>query len=107
MKEIPLSTDPLFVQTTALSGRDYVFNFAWNARESAWYFDMADQDGDPILLSIKVTVGFPLGARCLDTRMPPGVLMAVDLTGQDLDPELEDLGTRVRLMYIEPGDTPS
>lgn len=107
MKEISLSTDQLFTQTTTLSGSDFIFTFSWNAREGAWYFDLADQDGVPILLSIKITVNWPFGARCLDPRMPPGILAAVDLTEQDLDPELEDLGNRVRLMYIEPGDKPS
>lgn len=102
MITIPVSNTPNFTQVTTLSGRDYVLTFHWNAREAAWYMDVADQDEVGITLSRKVTVGFPLITRCVDERRPPGMLMAVDTTGGSADPGLDDFGTRVQLLYFEP-----
>lgn len=102
MITIPLSTDQLFSQVTTLSGTDYIFTFAWNEREDAWYMDLADQDGVAIQLSRKVTVDFPLITRCKDPRRPLGMLIAVDSSGAGLDPTLEDFGQRVQLVYFEP-----
>lgn len=102
MIEIPVSTAQNFTQITTLSGIDYVFTFHWNSREAAWYFDLADQDEVLIVSSRKVTVGFPLITRCVDPRQPPGLLMAVDITGGTQDPGLDDFGTRVRITYAEP-----
>jgi hypothetical protein len=104
MITIPVANTPNFTQITTLSGRDYVFTFHWNAREAAWYFDLADQDEVPIATSRKVTVGFPLITRCVDDRRPEGMLMAIDSSGQNGDPGLDDFGSRVKLVYFEPED---
>lgn len=104
MITIPVSTLPNFTQVTTLSGRDYVFTFHWNAREAAWYFDLADQDEVLIVSSRKVTVGFPLITRCVDPRRPEGMLMAIDSAGKNQDPSLDDFGTRVQLIYFETSD---
>lgn len=97
---IPTSTDALYTQVTTLDGSDFVFTFSWNGRESAWYFDIADQDGVPIAMSIKVTVETPLLRRCADPRQPKGLLWAADTTGQGLDPGRNDLGERVLLLFV-------
>jgi hypothetical protein len=99
---VPAPTAQNSTQITNLSGRDYIFTFHWNAREGAWYFDLADQDEVLITTSRKVTVGFPLITRCVDERRPEGMLMAVDSAGTNKDPGLDDFGTRVQLMYLEP-----
>jgi hypothetical protein len=104
MVTIPVSTDPIFTQVTTLSGQDFVFTFEWNTRESAWYFDLADQDGNPITVSRKVVVNAPLITRCVDPRRPKGLLWANDTSGSDTDPQQFDFGTRVHLIYIEPGE---
>lgn len=104
MITIPVSTDVHFSQVTALSGRDFIFTFAWNAREGAWYFDLADQDGVLIATSRKIVVDWPLITRCADARRPVGTLWALDTTGAGIDPGRDDFGTRVQLIYVEPGD---
>jgi hypothetical protein len=104
MITIPAPSAQNASQVTTLSGRDYVFTFHWNAREGAWYFDLADQDELLITTSRKVTVGFPLVTRCVDPRRPEGILMAIDSSGQNKDPQLDDFGTRVQLVYFEPED---
>ncbi len=104
MITIPTTSTPNTSQSTVLSGQAFVFTFHWNHRESAWYFDLADQDEVPIATARKIVVGFPLLPRCVDDRQPPGMLMAVDTAGKNQDPLLEDLGTRVQLIYFEPED---
>ena len=39
--------------------------------------------------------------REVNENMPPGVLFALDTSDQNLDPTLEDFGTRVVLVYLE------
>ncbi len=101
MKVIPLSTDSVFSQVTSLGGQDFIMTFEWNARESAWYLDVADQDDIPIFTAVKVVVNWPLAARCVDPRRPRGVLIAIDSTGAGLDPLQDDLGKRVELFFID------
>lgn len=107
MLVIPTSTDPLFSQVTTLAGRDYILTFAWNLRESAWYLDIADQDGVVLAASLKLTVNYPLLARRTDPRLPAGVIYPLDRSGAGIDPGLDDLGTRVVLMFIELSDLAS
>jgi len=104
MLTIPTTNQQNFSQVTTLSRRNYVFTFHWNAREAAWYMDLADEDENPISLARRITIGFPLITRCTDPRKPPGTLMAIDATGGDLDPAFDDLGSRVQIVYIEPED---
>ncbi len=101
MKVIPLSTDSVFSQVTSLGGQDFIMTFEWNARESAWYLDVADQDDVPIFTAVKVVVNWPLASRCVDPRRPRGVLIAIDSTGAGLDPLQDDLGKRVELFFID------
>lgn len=96
--------DKNFSQVTTLSGQDFVLTFQWNSREGAWYLDVADQDEVPIVTSRKITVEFPIVTRCKDPRRPLGILMAIDRSGKQQDPGFDDLGQRVQLIYIEPGD---
>jgi hypothetical protein len=93
------STGPLRQQVTALEGTDYILTFAFNRRDGYWYLDIADQDAVPISLSRKCVVNVNLLRRCADTRKPPGALILVDTSDTDLDPGLDDLGTRVDLVY--------
>lgn len=104
MVTIPVSTDAHYSQVTTLSGSDFILTFDWNFREAAWYLDVADQDGLQIATARKITVDFPLIMRCVDVRRPKGVLLAIDTSGAGLDPGRDDLGQRVHLIYIEPGD---
>ncbi len=97
---IPLGTDPLFDQVTALEGVDYVLRFAFNERDQYWYLDLLDQDGDPIATSLRCVVGWPLLRRSTDGRKPPGILAFEDASGLGRDPGFEDLGTRVQLVYF-------
>lgn len=89
-----------YTQRTILDGREYLLTFQWNQREEKWYLSIADQDGDPLGQGIKVVANFPLNRALTDIRSPPGILYAMDRTGQGCDPLLRELGDRVLLIYI-------
>lgn len=99
---IPLSPGtPAFTQRTLLDGRAYILDFRWNERESAWYLSLLDEHEDPILYGIKLVLNWPLLRRVVDPRRPPGSLMCVDPSGNDDSPGLQELGTRVELIYLD------
>ena len=99
---IPLSPGvPFFRQRTQLDGRDYLLSFFWNEREEAWYLQLDDEAGVPIAAGIKLVLDWPLIGRVADARRPPGSLMAVDPSGNPARPGLQDLGTRVQLVYAD------
>lgn len=81
-----------------LGGREYLFTFDWRALESKWYLDISTNEGEALISGIKLCLGVNLLRRSRDERIPLGLLFLVAAIGSE-DPGLDDLGTRVRLMY--------
>lgn len=100
---IPTRTDGTrdYQLATELDGTTYTLRLRWNEREGAWFMDVGDDAGNPIRTSIKVVVGWPLTARFADSALPPGQLYAIDTSGADAEPGLQELGARVVLAYQE------
>lgn len=99
---IPLPTSiPHFVLQTQLDGETFTIRVHWNERESAWYLELADLEGVTIVASRKLVADWSLLHRVTDDRRPPGELVVVDLTGEGIDPGLDDLGERVELNYAD------
>lgn len=103
---IPSPLLPSFTQRSKLDGREYVIAFVWNEREARWFFDLADENGDPIVSGVKVIPNFPLLRRVVDARCPPGELAAVDNTG-DAPILFSDLGTRAVFVYYAAAELPT
>ncbi|GAH17648.1 unnamed protein product, partial [marine sediment metagenome] len=49
-----------FSFTVDLEGVDFQFDFQYNDRESAWYFDLLDADANMLRAGIKCVINFPL-----------------------------------------------
>lgn len=99
---IPLPTGvPHFVLQTQLDGETFELRIHWNEREEAWYLEIADVDGVTIVASRKLVADWSLMHRVADARKPLGELLVVDLTGEGVDPGLNDLGERVELNYAD------
>lgn len=98
---------PSYTFEMDLENNTYGFAFAWNERDAAWYFDIFDAVGTPLLSSRKVTLGLPLLWRFRDSRLPPGELTVVDTGGQDQEAGLADLGTRVQMLYYPSTELPA
>jgi hypothetical protein len=91
---------PDFTFQCELDAVTYQFHFRWDERELAWFMGILDVSGNALINGVRVVVGFPLAVRTrYNTAMPPGALIAFDTSGQDLDPGLTDLGSRVQILY--------
>jgi hypothetical protein len=90
-----------YEQTVALDGVDYLFRFMWSERERRWYMDMETADGTALATGVKVVADHDLLAHLTSDLRPPGILTCVDHSGEQRDPDLRDLGARVRIWYID------
>ena len=90
---------PRYRVATNLGDTQYVMDVHWNARAEAWYLDISTEDGEPIRSGMKIVLGALLGLRSTDPRMPDGVLVASDMSGEGRDATLDDLGSRVVVFF--------
>lgn len=101
-KLLPVTVTPLaYTFSIELDKVIYQLTFTWNARESRWFMEIADEQLNEIVSGIALVIQWPLLKRFKDSRLPPGLLYALDTqdTGQEADDT--DLGTRVLLVYEE------
>ncbi len=99
---IPTSiTESWYEQTSTMDGSKFVLRLMWSERGRRWYCDMATTDGTVIRSGIKVVADRPLTERMSSDNRPAGEMWCVDRTGGGVDPDLRDLGDRVRLYYVE------
>lgn len=97
-------SEPSYEFTTILNNTSVRFAFRWNARDAAWYFDIYDANDKPIIHSVKVVLGVPLGRRSTHPLLTRGVLVAMERARTRREPGLDDLGSlktdsRVVLVY--------
>jgi hypothetical protein len=106
MVEVPLPTgNPNFrIEVELDEGRTYFLNIRWNERAGAWFLAIDDADGTRLVSCIRLVVNWPLFARFTDARLPRGSLALEDSQGEDKDPGLADLGSRVRMYYVTADD---
>ena len=90
---------PRYRVATNLGEAQFVLDVHWNARAEAWYLDLSTEDGELIRAGLKIVLGALLGVRSTDRRMPDGVLVASDLSGEGRDATLDDLGSRVVVFF--------
>jgi uncharacterized protein DUF6983 len=107
---IPLRTDLFsYTQSLVLDGASVDLWLSYNTRDTRWYWSLYltstpfDADGGrvPIIGGLPVTVSWPFWRqfRYL-ASLPGGDLLALDESGQGLDPGQFDLGNRVQLYYM-------
>lgn len=90
-----------YTAEVTLEGVSYLFELAWNTRDSRWYLSLYDAAGVALASSIPIVVDFPLLRRFRGAAFPPGYLLALDTTDQGHEiAEQEDLGGRVQLVYL-------
>jgi len=100
---IPTRTDtPHWDQVTTLDGVDYTLGFRYNQRENVYYLIVADALGTVLNGGIKLVSNLLLLQNVIDTRMPPGELIAQTYGANDASPGLGELGIgqRATLWYI-------
>jgi hypothetical protein len=83
-----------------LDGATYTMNIRWNSRASAWFMDILTEDADTVIVAgLRIIVDFPMNLYRAD-RKPPGMLFALDTSGESRDPGIGELGDRVQLCYF-------
>lgn len=93
-----------FVETITLDNKIYEFQFDWNVRDEHWSMMIRDKNNQVIVSGIKIVADYELISMYRYLDVPPGYLIAVDTSGQGLDPGFDDFGTRVLLMYFSQGE---
>lgn len=98
---LPLdSVDPAYTVDVDLSGTIYRLTFVWTARTSLWTMDIGTPDAEePIAAGMPVMVDWDMMSQHTDTRLPPGIILALDTGGNSVNPGEFDLGARVILVY--------
>jgi hypothetical protein len=92
---------------TAIYGDQYTFDFHWNDRDGAWYFDLFEADSTPIVHGVKLVCHFPLMRRVHHQLTRLGAFIVLDGSGKFVDPGLADIGVatdgrrmRCQLVYL-------
>lgn len=106
MVEVPLPTgNPFFrIEVELDEGRTFFLTMRWNERAGAWFMAVDDSGGTRLLSCIRLVVDWPLFARFTDARLPFGNLVLEDSQGEEKDPDLQGLGSRVRMYYVTADD---
>lgn len=91
---------PNYRVSTDLAGTQFILDARWNTRSEAWYLDILVEDETPIVRGVKVVLGALLGVTNVDPAFPAGTFLASDTSGQGLDATLDDLGTRVIVLFF-------
>ena len=108
MVKLPLTSDPLRTFTTIVDGARYQVTTRWNDRAGVWTMDIDDPTTGLNLVS-----GLPivLGADLLASFAPQlGSMIAVDSNadaGLGTDAGVDDLGTRVQVLWFSLGEVTS
>jgi hypothetical protein len=95
---------------TELDGTRVTFIFRWNPRadnmdvtgadtEGAWFFDLLDEQKEPLIYGVRVSTGVPLARWLRHPLTRFGAIIAADTSGRFVDPGRFDLGQRVQLLY--------
>lgn len=87
-----------------LDGTSFRMALRFNNRDGYWYLSLYTSQDEPIVQGRKVVLDFPLWARYVDPRLPPGQVLAVDTSGVGEEAGEFDLGARVQLVYVEDAD---
>jgi len=75
----------------SLDGADYFLRFEWNMR-AGWFMGMDDSEREVIFSPRALVIGVDmLSSVRYDSRTPPGVLVAIDLTDSLDKPRYKDL----------------
>ena len=95
---------PYYRMRVPLTGASRIFDFHWNAREGAWYFDVLADDETVLAAGVKVILGATLAtarrAGDLISVGEFGAFVVIDTSGEDREPGFDDIGLRTRVLWF-------
>lgn len=82
METIPFHNNefPHFFQSVTLDNEIYILNFDWNVRGEFWNMAINNVANEPIVSGIKLVLNYELIRRFGKEELPPGYLIAIDVT---------------------------
>ena len=101
LRQIPITSDPDSVFTVDLDGVVFQIRLTLNERTGRFKMDLLTEVGEPIVEGVACVVNFPLLKKFKDLRMPEGDLFFWDSTEKNREPNEDNLGTEVALLYQE------
>jgi len=110
IKQLPVfgSSSARYFYNISLDKEIFTLYFHWNSRESAWYMDIKQPDGDTtILAGIKLVPDYRLLKQYKAVEgIPKGDFILKDVQNKPDDEQLtyENFGTRYVLLYYEEGE---
>jgi len=85
-----------------LEGAIYTLDFGFNTRSNRWYMSIYDSTGETLLVGdIPILINIPLADQYIDKRLPLGRFIAIDETGNNGNPTINNFGTDIKLLYQE------
>ncbi len=100
--ELPVTADTLHQSfSVQLDGALYRIRLRYNMRAGCRALDLADATATPLLSGIAVRLGVDLLAQYSDDRFPPGKLFAMNWVDEYREPDRDNLGRDVFLVYEE------
>lgn len=102
IQQIPASNDfGAYVFRIDLEATTFTFAFRYNTRMSRWIWDVMDANGDPLVMGIPLLTLNNLIGRFKVSGLPLGDFILIDERGENINPERNDLGERVIMLYRE------
>jgi hypothetical protein len=98
-QEIPLTNDVSQTFSTDLNGTNYNFRVIWNERLGVWSMTIYDVDFNVIIAGVALLIGTDI-IKSLNSSI--GGMVVADSDGTNRDATVDDLGTRVKLIYLTP-----
>lgn len=72
---IPAIDAAFWTQLVDLDNTTFTLTYRYNTRETAWYFDIGEQNGTVIVGGLKLVPNMNLTGRFADSRLPLGELI--------------------------------
>jgi hypothetical protein len=100
--ELPILADtPDQSFSIALDGSVYHLRLRYNSRADYWMLFISTADGTPLLSGMAVRLGADLLDQYADAELPPGGLFAVNFVDAYAEPDRDNFGRDVSLIYQE------
>lgn len=101
---LPLAQNtPWYDFSMPLDQTTYTVEMAFNTRANRWMLTLGDVSGSPIVYNLPVVIQRDLLLGLHHLPVPPGYLVAIDLSGQNTQPDAGAFLLNHRLYYIEKG----
>lgn len=91
---------PPYEYQVELDGTVYTLGFRYQERTQRWLYHVSTAEGVAIVQGQAVLNAYPLLQRFKDVSMPAGEIRAVATSEPAREADLDELGTRVLLVYL-------